>query len=82
MSELQDIRLPELGEGVTEATFVEWLVTPGAGFDAGDVLAEVMTDKVAIEVTAEAAGTLRETLAQPDEQVAPGATLGRYEVRT
>ncbi|PRY95718.1 pyruvate dehydrogenase E2 component (dihydrolipoamide acetyltransferase)/2-oxoglutarate dehydrogenase E2 component (dihydrolipoamide succinyltransferase) [Hasllibacter halocynthiae] len=79
---LHDITLPPLGEGVTEATFVEWVVAPGSAFAKGDVIAEVMTDKVAMEIEAEAAGTLREALAAPDEEVAPGAVLGRYEAAT
>ncbi|MGR3434857.1 MAG: lipoyl domain-containing protein [Shimia sp.] len=80
MTTTKDIPLPALGEGVTQATFVEWLVTPGTAFAQGDVLAEAMTDKVAMEVEAPEAGTLAETLVAPDQEVPPGTVLGRYIV--
>ena len=78
MTELADITLPPLGEGVTEATFVEWLVRPGAAFAKGDAIAEVMTDKVGMEVEAEADGVLEEAIAKADQEVPAGAVLGRY----
>lgn len=78
MTDLTDITLPPLGEGVTEATFVEWLVKPGDPFAEGDPIAEVMTDKVGMEVQAEADGTLEEALVAADEEVPAGAVLGRY----
>ena len=78
MTDLKDIVLPPLGEGVTEATFVDWAVRPGAAFAQGDVLAEIMTDKVGLEIEAPEAGTLVEASANPDEEVPAGAVLGRY----
>ncbi|WP_419908272.1 lipoyl domain-containing protein [Hoeflea sp.] len=78
MTDLKDIKLPELGEGVTQATLVEWLVETGAVFAADDVIAEIMTDKVSMEVIAEEPGTLVSTLVADDEEVAAGAVLGHY----
>ena len=78
MTDLKDITLPDLGEGVTQATLVEWLVETGADFRADDVIAEIMTDKVSMEVVAEEPGTLISMLVANDEEVAAGAVLGRY----
>ncbi|QBF32588.1 lipoyl domain-containing protein [Thalassococcus sp. S3] len=78
MSDLKDITLPDLGEGVTEATLVEWLVETGAAFKAGDTLVEIMTDKVSMEVDAAEDGTLVETLVANDTEVAAGTILGQY----
>ncbi len=76
---MKDIVMPEVGEGVTEATLVEWLVQPGEAFESGAVLVEIMTDKVSMEIEAEEAGTLSEILIPADEEVRIGALLGRYE---
>ena len=78
MSTLKPITLPDLGEGVTQATLVEWLVKPGDSFEAGTVLAEVMTDKVALEVEAEEPGTLADIAVGNDTEVPPGTVLGHY----
>lgn len=78
MSDLKPIALPDLAEGVTQATIVEWLVKPGEAFDAGAVLVEIMTDKVALEVEAEEAGTLAEIAVGDDTEVPAGTVLGHY----
>jgi pyruvate/2-oxoglutarate dehydrogenase complex dihydrolipoamide acyltransferase (E2) component len=75
---MADIRMPEMGEGVTTATVAEWLVAPGEQFAAGTVLVEVMTDKAAVEVEATEAGRLTEILVGPEQEVRIGAVLGRY----
>lgn len=74
-----DIMMPEIGEGVTEATIVEWHVTPGQSVKAGDLLVEVMTDKVSLEVEAQNAGTVTEILAKADDEVRVGAPIARLE---
>lgn len=76
---MKDILLPEIGEGVTEATLVEWVVSPGESFEPGAVIVEFMTDKVSMEIEAEEAGTLSEVLVQADEEVRVGTVLGRFE---
>lgn len=76
---MTDIVLPHVGEGVTEATVVSWLKSPGDGFVAGDVIVEIMTDKVSMDVEAEEAGKLTEILVEADQEVRIGTVLGRYD---
>lgn len=70
-----EVKLPEIGEGVTEATIVQWNVDTGGPVTKGDVLVEIMTDKVNIEVEAEISGRLVAILAQPDEEVRVGSVI-------
>ena len=72
-----DITVPALGESVTEATVTRWLKAPGDSVAADDPLVELETDKVAVEVKAEAGGTLAEITAAEGADVAVGALLGR-----
>ena len=53
-----EIKIPEVGESITEAILVEWLVEDGATVEVDDPLFELETDKVTLPVTAEVAGTL------------------------
>ena len=70
-----EVKLPEIGEGVTEATIVQWNVDTGGPVTKGDVLVEIMTDKVNIEVEAETSGRLVAILAQPDDEVRVGSVI-------
>ena len=72
-----DITVPALGESVTEATVMRWLKAPGDTVAPDEPLVELETDKVAVEVTAEAAGTLAEITAAEGTDVEVGALLGR-----
>lgn len=74
---MTDITVPTLGESVTEATVGKWLKAAGESVAKDDVLVELETDKVAVEVSAEAAGTLSEIVAQEGDTVEIGALLGR-----
>lgn len=74
---MTDIIVPTLGESVTEATVGKWLKTAGDVVAKDDVLVELETDKVAVEVSAEAAGTLSEIVANEGDTVEIGALLGR-----
>ncbi len=74
---MTDIIVPTLGESVTEATVGKWLKAAGEAVSKDDVLVELETDKVAVEVSAEAAGTLSEIVAQEGDTVEIGALLGR-----
>ena len=74
-----DIIVPALGESVTEATVSRWLKAPGDVVAADEALVELETDKVAVEVKAEAAGTLAEIAAAEGADVEVGALLGRLE---
>ena len=74
-----DITVPSLGESVTEATVARWLKTPGAMVARDEPLVELETDKIAVEVRAEAPGTLADIVAGAGEDVAVGALLGHLE---
>ena len=71
-----EIRVPTLGESVTEATIGRWFKKPGDAVKADEPLLELETDKVTLEVNAPAAGSLAEIVAKDGETVAPGALLG------
>src|ERR671926_1974427 len=71
-----EIRVPTLGESVTEATIGRWFKKPGDPVKADEPLVELETDKVTLEVNAPAAGTLGDIAAKDGETVTPGALLG------
>jgi 2-oxoglutarate dehydrogenase E2 component (dihydrolipoamide succinyltransferase) len=74
-----EIRVPALGESVTEATIGKWLKHPGDPVAADEALVELETDKVAIEVPSPAAGVLTEIAAKDGDTVAVGALLGQIK---
>ena len=74
-----DITVPALGESVTEATVMRWNKALGEAVAVDEILVELETDKIAVEVTAEAAGTLAEIVAAEGVDVEVGALLGRLE---
>ena len=74
-----DIVVPSLGESVTEATVARWLKAPGDAVARDEPLVALETDKIAIEVNAEAAGRLVDIVASQGVEVAVGALLGRLE---
>ncbi len=71
-----EIRVPTLGESVSEATIGKWFKKAGEAVAADEPIVELETDKVTIEVPAPAAGTLSEIIAQEGTNVEPGALLG------
>src|SRR5215208_3128308 len=71
-----DIRVPTLGESVTEATIGRWFRKPGEPVKADEPLVELETDKVTLEVNAPTAGVLGDIVAKHGATVAPGAVLG------
>src|SRR5450432_2892718 len=72
-----EIRVPTLGESVTEATIGRWFKKAGDAVAVDEPLVELETDKVTIEVPAPFAGTLGEIVAKDGETVAVGALLGQ-----
>ncbi|GAC1330393.1 MAG: 2-oxoglutarate dehydrogenase complex dihydrolipoyllysine-residue succinyltransferase [Beijerinckiaceae bacterium] len=72
-----DIRVPTLGESVSEATIGRWFKKAGDSVKADEPLVELETDKVTLEVNAPAAGVLAEIAVKDGETVAPGALLGQ-----
>jgi pyruvate dehydrogenase E2 component (dihydrolipoamide acetyltransferase) len=57
---VQDVKLPDIGEGVTEGELVKWLVKPGQEVKADQAVAEVMTDKATVEVPTPVAGRVKD----------------------
>jgi 2-oxoglutarate dehydrogenase E2 component (dihydrolipoamide succinyltransferase) len=74
-----DIRVPELGESVTEATVGRWLKSEGETVESGEPLVELETDKINFEVEAETDGTLRSIASAEGAEVEVGAVLGSIE---
>jgi 2-oxoglutarate dehydrogenase E2 component (dihydrolipoamide succinyltransferase) len=71
-----EIRVPTLGESVSEATIGKWFKKPGEAVKADEPLVELETDKVTLEVNAPAAGVLGEIVAKEGETVGVNALLG------
>ena len=72
-----EIKMPQLGESVTEGTISRWLKQPGDAVDRYEPLLEVVTDKVDTEVPAPIAGTLLEILVPEGETVRVGTVIAR-----
>ena len=70
-----EVRVPTLGESVTEATVATWFKKPGDPVAADEMLCELETDKVTVEVPSPAAGTMGEIVAQEGETVGVDALL-------
>ncbi|MGB2200469.1 MAG: 2-oxoglutarate dehydrogenase complex dihydrolipoyllysine-residue succinyltransferase [Pseudooceanicola atlanticus] len=71
-----EIRVPTLGESVTEATVATWFKKPGDTVAVDEMLCELETDKVTVEVPSPAAGTLSDIVAEEGETVGVDALLG------
>jgi len=76
---MAEIRVPTLGESVTEATIGKWFKKAGDAVAVDEPLVELETDKVTIEVPAPAAGVLGEIAAKDGDTVAVGAVLGEIK---
>lgn len=74
-----EIRVPTLGESVTEATIAQWYKKPGEAVSMDEPLCELETDKVTIEVPAQSAGVLEEVLFEEGATVEVGALLGSID---
>ncbi|MEL6281971.1 MAG: biotin/lipoyl-containing protein, partial [Pseudomonadota bacterium] len=70
-----EVRVPTLGESVTEATIATWFKKPGDAVAVDEMLCELETDKVSVEVPSPAAGVLGEIIAQEGETVEVNALL-------
>jgi 2-oxoglutarate dehydrogenase E2 component (dihydrolipoamide succinyltransferase) len=73
---MTDILTPTLGESVTEATVARWAKKPGEAVKRDEVLVELETDKVSLEVSAPADGVLQDVTAEEGATVGPGQVLG------
>ncbi|MDQ2692451.1 MAG: dihydrolipoamide succinyltransferase, partial [Chloroflexota bacterium] len=74
-----EITVPELGESVLEATVSRWLKKEGEAVNVGDVLVELETDKVNLEVGAKGAGVLQKIAAAEGADVKVGDVLGTID---
>ncbi|KMK77013.1 dihydrolipoamide acetyltransferase family protein [Alkalihalobacillus pseudalcaliphilus] len=70
-----EIKMPQLGESVTEGTISNWLVSPGDRVNKYEPLAEVVTDKVNAEIPSTFTGTIKDIMVQVDETVAVGTVI-------
>ena len=73
---MTEVRVPTLGESVSEATVATWFKKPGDAVAADEMLCELETDKVTVEVPAPAAGVLSEIVANEGDTVGVDALLG------
>ena len=71
-----EIKVPTLGESVTEATIAKWFKKPGEAVKADEPLVELETDKVSVEVPSPSSGVLESIIAKDGDTVGVGALLG------
>ncbi|WP_044640362.1 dihydrolipoamide acetyltransferase family protein [Risungbinella massiliensis] len=76
----EDVRMPQLGESVTEGTIAKWLKQPGETISLYDPICEVTTDKVNAEVPATIEGKMAELLVEEGQTVSVGELICRIEV--
>lgn len=74
-----EVKVPTLGESVTEATIGEWLKKPGEAVALDEPIASLETDKVAVEVPSPVAGVMGQQLAAVGDTVNVGATIATVE---
>ncbi|SIN61061.1 2-oxoglutarate dehydrogenase E2 component [Parasphingorhabdus marina DSM 22363] len=74
-----DVKVPVLGESITEATLGEWLKQPGDAVEADEPIASLETDKVALEVPAPEAGVLGPLQVEVGDTVEVGAVIATIE---
>ena len=71
-----EIKVPTLGESITEATVAKWLKKEGDSFQIDEPLVEIETDKITLEVSAPSAGILESIKVDAGKDVAVGGILG------
>ena len=74
-----DIKIPAVGESITEGTILSWLVQTGEAVDVDQPILELETDKVTAEVPSPVAGVLTEQLFAEGEDVNVGAIVARVQ---
>jgi len=71
-----EIRIPTLGESIVDATIATWLKHEGESVNQGEAVAELETDKINLEVTAEQGGVLQKIMKQEGDTVTVGEVIG------
>ena len=74
-----DIEMPTLGENVTEGTITHWLKAVGEPVRKGEILVEVMTEKVSLDVESTTSGVLTDILFPEESIVRVGQVIARIE---
>ena len=74
-SDMTEVKVPTLGESITEATLGAWLKQPGEAVAQDEPIASLETDKVAVEVPSPVAGTMGDQLVKVGDTVAVGAVI-------
>jgi len=76
---LVDVKMPKLGESITEGTIIEWLKKVGDNIEKDENLLEIGTDKVDSEIPSPVSGIVNELLAQPNDVVPVDDVIARIE---
>ena len=76
---MKEIKVPELAESITEGTIAEWLVKQGDQVEKGDPILELETDKVNVEVNADASGVIAELLKEAGDDVEVGDVIAKVD---
>ena len=76
---LTDVKMPKLGESITEGTIVKWWKKPGDHVEKDETLLEISTDKVDSEIPSPIAGTLKEVLAKENDVVEVDSVIARID---
>src|SRR5690606_4006620 len=76
---ITDVLVPQLSESISEATLLNWKKQPGEAVEIDEILIEVETDKVVLEVPAPAAGVLKEIVKGDGSTVTSGEVLARID---
>ncbi|WP_395621817.1 2-oxoglutarate dehydrogenase complex dihydrolipoyllysine-residue succinyltransferase [Sphingomonas daechungensis] len=74
-----EVKVPTLGESITEGTLAQWLKKPGEAVAADEAIATLETDKVSVDVPSPVAGVLTEALANEGDTVAVGGLIARID---
>ncbi len=74
-----DVKMPDMGEGVTEGTIAAWLKQPGDEVREGEILAEMMTEKVNVEFPSPASGKLLAVLHDEGDVAKKDQVIARLE---
>ena len=72
---IEQMKMPQLGESVTEGTISKWLISPGDFVQKYEPIAEVITDKVNAEIPSSFTGVIQELLAKEDEILPVGKVI-------
>ena len=80
MTELKEFKLPDAGEGLTEADIVAWHVKPGDRVEDGQIIVEVETAKAVVELPSPWDGTVARLLAEEGQTVEVGVPIIAIEV--